>query len=75
MHNSAILLPGRLQPGMDADITVFNPDTIIDRATYRNPYQEATGLQAVLVNGTPVILKGELVKETWPGERLLAERK
>ena len=66
---------GRLQIGMDADITVFNPDTIIDRATYRNPYQEATGLEAVLVNGTPVILEGELVKETWPGERLLAEGK
>ena len=47
---------GRLQAGMDADITVFNPDTIIDRATYRNPYQEPAGLQAVLVNGVPVIL-------------------
>ncbi|WP_165787129.1 amidohydrolase family protein [Pseudohalioglobus lutimaris] len=62
---------GRLQPGMDADITVFDPDTVIDRATYRNPYQEAAGLHAVLVNGTPVMLNGTLVPDTWPGKRLL----
>ena len=63
---------GRLQAGMDADITVFNPDTVIDRATYQKPYQEAVGLHAVLVNGTPVILDGALVADTWPGERVLA---
>ncbi|GAB5451559.1 MAG: amidohydrolase family protein [Halioglobus sp.] len=63
---------GRLQPGMDADITIFNPRTIIDNATYMNPYQEASGIAHVIVGGVPVIREGELVPGQYPGRRLLS---
>ncbi|MEZ5397070.1 MAG: amidohydrolase family protein [Bryobacterales bacterium] len=42
---------GRVQEGMDADITVFNPETVIERATYENPAQPSDGIDFVLVNG------------------------
>lgn len=50
---------GLLRPGMWADVTVFNPDTIIDRATFENPQQYSTGVEYVIVNGHVVIDKGE----------------
>ena len=48
----SLLDRGRLAPGMKADITVFNPETIIDRATYDAPTQLAEGVVHVFVNGT-----------------------
>ncbi|PWG01581.1 N-acyl-D-amino-acid deacylase family protein [Sphingosinicella humi] len=50
---------GRLAEGYFADVVVFDPDTIIDKATYDKPHQYAVGVQHVLVNGTPVIAGGE----------------
>jgi N-acyl-D-glutamate deacylase len=52
---------GRLQVGMDADIVVFDPATIADRATYENANQPAAGVQTLLVNGGFVVRDGELV--------------
>jgi len=52
---------GRLQVGMDADIVVFDPATIADRATYENANQPAVGVQTVLVNGGFVVRDGALV--------------
>jgi N-acyl-D-amino-acid deacylase len=49
---------GLLKPGMFADITVFDPATIIDRSTYENPAQIATGVSYVFVNGVPVMDAG-----------------
>lgn len=43
---------GRIGVGLKADITVFNPETIIDRATYDNPAQLAEGVVHVFVNGS-----------------------
>jgi N-acyl-D-amino-acid deacylase len=48
----SLLDRGRIAVGMKADITVFNPETIIDRATYDNPAQLAEGIVHVFVNGT-----------------------
>ena len=62
---------GRIQTSMDADITIFNPATIIDNATYQNPYQEATGITHVIVNGKPII-DGKQVAGSYPGKRLLS---
>ncbi len=42
------------QPGYFADLTVFDPATIVDRATYEDPERPADGIRRVLVNGTPV---------------------
>lgn len=42
---------GRVTPGYFADLVLFDPDTIIDRATYDDPKQEAVGIKMVIVNG------------------------
>ncbi|MGH7652930.1 MAG: N-acyl-D-amino-acid deacylase family protein [Gemmatimonadaceae bacterium] len=49
---------GLLKPGFFADITVFDPNTIIDNSTYENPAQLATGVRYVFVNGVPVVDEG-----------------
>lgn len=60
---------GLLKPGMFADITVFDPNTIIDNSTYENPSQVATGVSYVLVNGVPVVDGGQ-VTAALPGRAL-----
>jgi N-acyl-D-aspartate/D-glutamate deacylase len=44
-----------LREGYHADITVFDPQTIADRATYDDPHQYAAGISTVIVNGVVVI--------------------
>jgi dihydroorotase/N-acyl-D-amino-acid deacylase len=51
---------GVIKTGMWADIVVFNPDTITDRATFEKPNQLSEGMQYVLVNGVPVIEHGHM---------------
>jgi N-acyl-D-glutamate deacylase len=58
---------GRLQEGMDADIVVFDPETIADKATYEDANQPAVGVQTVLVNGVAVVAGGELILDASPG--------
>jgi N-acyl-D-aspartate/D-glutamate deacylase len=58
---------GRIRVGADADITVFNPDTILDKATFEEPLQYSSGISFVLVNGVPVIKDGKLVEGVFPG--------
>lgn len=60
----ALRAKGRLSPGMDADVVVFNPVTIRDRATFRNPKQYSEGIVHVLVHGTPVVRDGRLLLES-----------
>jgi N-acyl-D-amino-acid deacylase len=50
---------GRLQTGYFADIVVFDPDKVMDLATFENPHQYATGIVHVLVNGVQVLRDGE----------------
>jgi N-acyl-D-aspartate/D-glutamate deacylase len=50
---------GLIEEGMCANITIFNPETIIDRATYEEPIQYPRGIEYVIVNGTLVIDEGE----------------
>lgn len=59
---------GRLQVGMDADIAIFDPTTVADRATFENANQPAVGVQTVLVNGSFVVRDGELVIEANAGQ-------
>jgi N-acyl-D-aspartate/D-glutamate deacylase len=50
---------GLLREGMTADITIFDPDTVIDRATFTDPHQYPVGIEYVIVNGEIVIEKSE----------------
>jgi N-acyl-D-aspartate/D-glutamate deacylase len=52
---------GRIRVGADADITVFDANRVIDKATYEKPLQHSEGIQFVLVNGVPVVKDGKLV--------------
>ena len=58
---------GRLRVGADADITVFDPNTVIDVATFAEPAQASKGIEYVLVNGTFVVRDGDLVEGATPG--------
>ena len=51
---------GLIAEGMLADITVFDPATVSDRATFIEPHQYSVGIRDVIVNGEPVILNGAL---------------
>jgi N-acyl-D-aspartate/D-glutamate deacylase len=61
---------GRLQEGMDADITVFDPDTVIDRATYKDGMQPSKGIMHVLVGGVAVVSDAELQADVFPGKAI-----
>ena len=50
---------GFLQEGMSADVVVFDPATIADRATFEKPHQYAVGMKHVFVNGMQVLKDGE----------------
>jgi N-acyl-D-amino-acid deacylase len=51
---------GRLAPGMIADLAIFDPATIADKATFEKPQQFAVGMRHVLVNGQAVLFDGEM---------------
>ncbi len=57
---------GKLQQGYFADVVLFNPDSIIDRATYEAPHQYSVGVKHVFVNGVQVLNNGSHTRAT-PG--------
>jgi len=59
---------GRVNVGADADIVVFDPHTVMDQATYRDPLLAPRGIAAVLVLGVPVVRGGRLQDGTNPGQ-------
>ena len=59
---------GRVRAGVDADLTIFNSDTVIDRSTYTEPAIPSGGIEYVLVNGVVVVDSGELVEGVRPGK-------
>ncbi len=66
---------GLLRPGMKADLVIFDPATVADRATFPQPHQYAVGVRDVLVNGAPVLENGKITTNR-PGRvlRLAASR-
>jgi len=59
---------GRLQEGKDADITIFDPETVQDNATIQDGGLPSTGIPYVLVNGTTVIRDSKEVGDVFPGK-------
>ncbi|MDE0073615.1 MAG: D-aminoacylase [Gammaproteobacteria bacterium] len=51
---------GTLAEGLYADVVVFDPETIMDHATYQDPHQYSTGVEYVVVNGEVVLDEGEI---------------
>ncbi|NIS91381.1 MAG: amidohydrolase family protein, partial [Woeseiaceae bacterium] len=64
---------GRIEEGAFADIAVFDPDEIIDTATFEDPHQYALGVHHVLVNGVPVLVDKAMTGAR-PGRVLRANR-
>jgi N-acyl-D-aspartate/D-glutamate deacylase len=72
---AAARLKGRLQEGADADIVVFDPATISDRATFANPMEPSIGVRYLLVAGTVVVHQGKIAPGVSPGHALLGPGK
>ncbi len=64
---------GRLTVGTDADIAVFDPQKVIDKATFENPAQFSQGFRFVLVQGTLVVRDGQLEEGVAPGQPIRAQ--
>jgi N-acyl-D-aspartate/D-glutamate deacylase len=61
---------GRIKAGADADITVFDPAHVIDRATFDKPAQYSDGIPFVMVNGVFVVKNGEIQNGVSPGRAI-----
>ncbi|MFO1246857.1 MAG: amidohydrolase family protein [Alphaproteobacteria bacterium] len=64
----AMRAKGRVQVDADADLTLFNPMTVTDRATYQNPTLTSAGIPFVIVGGVPVVYRGKIVPAAYPGK-------
>jgi hypothetical protein len=63
---------GRVQVGADADLTLFDPATVTDRATYQNPTLTSAGIPYVIVGGVPVVDRGRIVASVHPGKGVMS---
>ena len=66
---------GRLQVGADADITVFDPTTIKDKATFEKGLEFSEGIVYVVVNGVLVVKDGKTVENVFPGQPIYGKYK
>jgi N-acyl-D-aspartate/D-glutamate deacylase len=66
---------GRVQVGADADITIFNPNTVIDKATFEKGLAFSEGIEHVIVNGVIVLKNGKTVKNSFPGQPIYGKFK
>ena len=63
---------GRIRIGADADLTIFDPQSITDRSTFQEPAKYADGIKFVLVNGIPIVKDGQLQSGISPGRPIRA---
>jgi len=61
---------GRIRVGADADITVFDPETVKDTGTYETGPQFSRGMAYVIVNGVAVVDEGKTVENVFPGQAI-----
>lgn len=68
-------LKGRLQEGADADIVLFDPQTISDGSTFEKPMEPSVGVRYLVVGGTVLIDDGKMVPDVYPGRAILGPGK
>ncbi|MEW7293167.1 amidohydrolase family protein [Aquimarina sp. 2304DJ70-9] len=66
---------GRIQEGADADIAIFNFESIIDKSTFEKGIEFSEGVEYVLVNGVPILKKGKIVNGVFPGQPIYGKYK
>ena len=66
---------GRLQEGADADIVVFDPQTISDRSTFAKPMEPSIGVRELVVAGKLLIDDGKIVEDVYPGRAIVGPGK
>jgi len=66
---------GRIQVGADADITIFNPTTVMDKATFEKGLAFSEGIEYVIVNGVFVLRNGKTVANVFPGQAVYGKYK
>ena len=66
----AMARKGRIRAGADADLVLFDPASVIDRASYEDSHQPSAGIPHVLVSGVFVVRDGALVEGALPGQPL-----
>ncbi len=69
----AMRAKGRVRPGADAGLTVFDPAIVADRATFEDSWRVSDGIAHVLVAGTFAVRDGELVPNAYPGRPIRAD--
>ena len=63
---------GRLQIGADADITIFNPNTIIDKADFSG-LEYSEGVETVIIDGKIIVKDGRIIENVFPGKPILSK--
>ena len=66
---------GRIQIGADADITIFDPDKVIDKATFDKGLAFSEGIEYVIVNGSIVLRHEKTVADLFPGQPVYGKYK
>ena len=66
---------GRVQDGADADLVVFDPQTIADRSTFEKPMEPSVGVHFLIVGGTTLIDDGKMVEDVYPGRAIVGPGK
>ena len=63
---------GRIRLGADADLTIFDPQSIVDKSTFQEPAKYAEGIKFVLVNGVVIVKDAQLQSNIYPGRPVRA---
>ena len=63
---------GRVQEGADADLTIFDPETVADRSTMKDGGLPSAGIPYVIVNGVVVVRDSEVQPDVFPGQAVRA---